>query len=130
MLHSLPTGFSSNPTRGIRDPKGMIGDELGADMHVGSCDTAAARNLMLAIERCHLDVEAMVSTPYAAGLSALVDDEADMGAALVDMGGGTTTIGVFSGGHLAHVDAIAVGGNHVRWTSRAASPFASATPSV
>jgi len=113
LLHSLPTGFSLDSTRGIRDPKGMIGDDLGADMHVVSCDAAAARNLMLAIERCHLDVEAMVSTPYAAGLSALVDDEAEMGAALVDMGGGTTTIGVFSEGHLTHVDAIAVGGNHV-----------------
>jgi cell division protein FtsA len=113
LLHSLPTGFSLDSTRGIREPKGMIGDELGADMHVVSCDSAAARNLMLAIERCHLDVEAVVSTPYAAGLSALVDDEAEMGAALVDMGGGTTTIGVFSDGHLTHVDAIAVGGNHV-----------------
>jgi cell division protein FtsA len=113
LLHSLPTGFSLDSTRGIRDPRGMIGDDLGADMHVVSCDSAAARNLMLAIERCHLDVEALVSTPYAAGLSALVDDEAEMGAALVDMGGGTTTIGVFAGGHLTHVDAIAVGGNHV-----------------
>jgi len=113
LLHSLPTGFSLDSTRGIRDPKGMIGDTLGADMHVVSCDGAAARNLMLAIERCHLDVEALVSTPYAAGLSALVDDEAEMGAALVDMGGGTTTIGVFADGHLTHVDAIAVGGNHV-----------------
>jgi cell division protein FtsA len=113
LLHSLPTGFALDSTRGIRDPKGMIGDDLGADLHVVSCDTAAARNLMLAIERCHLNIEAMVATPYAAGLSALVDDEAEMGAALIDIGGGTTSIGVFSGGHLTHVDAIAVGGNHV-----------------
>ncbi|MDB5650073.1 MAG: ftsA [Hyphomicrobiales bacterium] len=113
VLHSLPTGFSLDSTRGIRDPKGMIGDDLGTDMHVVSCDTAAARNLMLAIERCHLDIEAMVATPYAAGLSTLVDDEAEIGTALVDMGGGTTTIGVFAGGHLTHIDAVAVGGNHV-----------------
>ncbi len=91
----------------------MIGDELGADMHVIGCDAAAVRNLMLAIERCHLSIEAIVATPYAAGLSALVDDEAEIGVALVDMGGGTTTTGVFEGGHLDHVDAIAVGGNHV-----------------
>lgn len=113
LLHSVPTGFSLDSTRHIREPKGMIGDHLGADLHVVSCDAAAARNLMLAIERCHLDVEAVVATPYAAGLSALVDDEAEMGAALVDMGGGTTTIGVFSGGRLTHADAIAVGGHHV-----------------
>jgi cell division protein FtsA len=91
----------------------MIGDELGAEMHVATCDAAAARNLMLAIERCHLNVAAMVATPYAAGLSTLVDDEVEMGAALVDFGAGTTSIGVFAGGRVVHVDAIAVGGAHV-----------------
>ncbi|MBV9221614.1 MAG: cell division protein FtsA [Methylobacteriaceae bacterium] len=113
VLHSLPTGCSLDGTRGIRDPRGMIGDELGADLHVVSCEAAAARNLMLAIERCHLKIEVMVATPYAAGLSALVDDEAELGAAIIDMGGGTTSVGVFSEGRLVHVDAIAVGGNHV-----------------
>ena len=113
VLHSLPTGFTLDRTRGIRDPKGMIGDELGADMHVVGCDAAAARNLVLAIERCHLSIEAMVATPYAAGLSVLVDDEAELDVALIDFGGGTTSVGVFAGGHLTHVDAIAVGGNHV-----------------
>jgi cell division protein FtsA len=103
----------STTARGIRDPKGMFGDELGADMHVVSCDAAAARNLMLAVERCHLGVEAMVATPYASGLSALVDDEAEMGTALIDLGGGTTSIGMFAGGSLTHVDAMAVGGNHI-----------------
>ncbi len=113
VLHSLPTGFTLDRTRGIRDPKGMIGDELGAEMHVIGCDTASTRNLMLAIERCHLQIEALVATPYAAGLAVLVDDEAELGTALIDMGGGTTSAGVFAGGYLAHVDAVAVGGNHV-----------------
>lgn len=113
VLHSLPTGFSLDQTRGVRDPKGMIGDELGSDMHVIGCDAAAVRNLMLAIERCHLSIDAIVATPYAGGLSALVDDEAEIGATLVDMGGGTTSTGVFEGGNLTHVDAFAVGGNHV-----------------
>ena len=113
VLHSLPTGFALDAARGIRDPKGMIGEVLGADLHVVASDAAAMRNLMLAVERCHLKIEGIVATPYAAGLSVLVDDEAEMGAALVDMGAGTTTIGVFAHGHLTHVDAIAVGGNHV-----------------
>jgi cell division protein FtsA len=113
VLHSLPTGFSLGNMRSIRDPKGMIGDALGVDMHVVSCDATAARNLMLAIERCHLTIEAMVATPYASGLSALVDDEAELGTAIIDMGGGTTSFGIFSGGSLVHVDAIALGGNHV-----------------
>ena len=55
----------------------------------------------------------MVATPYAAGLSTLVDDEVELGAALIDFGGGSTTVGVFAGGRLVHVDAVAVGGNHV-----------------
>jgi cell division protein FtsA len=113
VLHSLPTGFSLGDMRSIRDPKGMIGEALGVDMHVVSCDATAARNLMLAIERCHLSIEAMVATPYAGGLSTLVDDEAELGTAIIDMGGGTTSLGVFSGGSLVRVDAIALGGNHV-----------------
>ena len=113
VLHALPIGFALGETRHIQDPRGMVGDELGADMHVLSCDAAAARNLMLAVERCHLTVDAMVATPYAAGLAALADDEAELGAALIDMGAGTTSVSVFSGGHLTHVDAFAVGGHHV-----------------
>ncbi len=113
VLHGLPTAFSLDATRDVSDPKGMIGEDLGVDLHVASCELAAARNLMLVVERCHLRVEAMVATPYAAGLSTLVDDEAELGAAVVDFGGGTTTVGVFSGGRLIHVDAVAVGGIHI-----------------
>lgn len=113
VLHSLPTGFSLDGARGIREPKGMIGEALGADLHVVSAEAASLRNLMLAVERCHIKVEAIVATPYAAGLSVLVDDEAELGAALIDMGAGTTSIGVFANGRLTHVDAVAVGGHHV-----------------
>ena len=112
-LHSLPTGFTLGSAENIRDPRGLIGTELGAAMHVVSTEGVAARNLMLAIERCHLAVEAMVATPYASGLSALVDDEAELGTALIDIGGGTTSVGIFSGGNLTHVDAFAIGGRHV-----------------
>jgi cell division protein FtsA len=113
VLHALPTGFSLDQQNHIVDPAGMIGERLGTDLHVVTSEAAAARNLMLAVERCHLGVEAVIATPYAAGLSALVDDEADMGCAVVDMGGGTTSVGIFSNGHLVHADAIAVGGHHV-----------------
>ena len=112
-LHSLPTGFTLGSADAIRDPRGLIGDELGAAMHVVSTDGIAARNLMLAIERCHLAVEAVVATPYASGLSALVDDEAELGTAMIDIGGGTTSVGIFTDGNLTHVDAFAVGGRHV-----------------
>jgi cell division protein FtsA len=113
VLHSLPTGFSLGGATNIRDPRGLIGDELGAAMHVLSCDSGASSNLMLAVERCHLSIEALVATPYASGLSALVDDEAELGTAIIDIGGGTTSAGVFSGGNLTYADAFAVGGRHI-----------------
>jgi cell division protein FtsA len=91
----------------------MIGGTLGVDLHVLTAEGSAARNLMLAVERCHLGIEAVIATPYASGLSTLVDDEADMGVAVVDLGGSTTSVGVFAGGHLVHADALAVGGMHV-----------------
>ncbi|KQZ14039.1 MULTISPECIES: cell division protein FtsA [unclassified Mesorhizobium] len=113
VLHSLPVGFSLDSERGVRDPRGMVGDTLGVDMHVLTGDSAPLRNLELGINRSHLSVERMVATPYASGLAALVDDELEMGAACIDMGGGTTTISVFSEGKFVYGDAIPVGGNHV-----------------
>ncbi|HXW40319.1 MAG TPA: cell division protein FtsA [Xanthobacteraceae bacterium] len=113
VLHSLPVGYSIDGVDGIRDPRGMLGSRFGVDMHVATTDIAAARNLMLAVERCHLDVEAMVASPYVAALAVLADDEADLGSAVVDMGAGTTTIAVFLNGRLIHLEGFALGGHHV-----------------
>jgi len=113
VLHSLPVSFSLDGERGVLDPSGMVGDQLGVDMHVLTADAAPLRNMELCINRAHLSVERMVAMPYASGLSTLVDDEAEMGAALIDLGGGTTTIAVFANQRFVHADAIAVGGNHV-----------------
>ena len=113
VLHSLPIGYALDGVRGIGEPRGMLGHEFGVDMHAVTADTAAARNLMFTVERCHLAVETMVAAPYVAGLSVLADDEADLGAALIDMGAGTTTAAVFSGGRFIHADGFALGGHHV-----------------
>ena len=113
VLHSLPVGYSIDGVGGVRDPRGMLGSRFGVDMHVATTDIAAARNLMLAVERCHLDVEAMVASPYVAGLAVLADDEADLGAAVVDMGAGTTTMAAFLAGRLVYLDGFALGGHHV-----------------
>jgi len=113
VMHSLPIGYALDDARGIRDPRGMLGKRLGVDMHVVTADVAALRNLMLTVEHCHLTVEAMVASPYVAGLAVLADDETDLGAAVIDIGAGTTTIAVFCGGHFVHTDAFAVGGHHV-----------------
>ncbi len=113
VLHSLPVGYSIDGVNSVRDPRGMLGSRFGVDMHVVTTDVAAARNLMLAVERCHLDVEAMAASPYVSGLAVLADDEADLGAAVVDMGAGTTTVAAFQAGRLVHIDGFALGGHHV-----------------
>jgi cell division protein FtsA len=113
VLHSFPIGYAIDDTRGVKDPRGMLGRRLGVDMHVMTVDAAAVRNQMLCVERCHLSVEAMVATPYVSGLAALTDDEADLGAAVVDIGAGTTTMAVFNNGNFIHADGIALGGRNV-----------------
>jgi cell division protein FtsA len=113
VLHALPVSYSIDGANGVRDPRGMLGARFGVDMHVATADVAAARNLMLAVERCHLSIEAMVASPYVAGLAALADDEADLGAAVIDLGAGTTTISVFLGGRFVHCEGFALGGVNV-----------------
>lgn len=113
VLHSLPIGYTLDGVRGVGEPRGMLAREFGVDMHVVTADMAAVRNLMLVVERCHLDVETIVAAPYATGLSAIADDEADLGAAIIEMGAGTTTLAVFSSGRFTHADGFALGGNHV-----------------
>jgi cell division protein FtsA len=113
VVHSLPIGYSLDGHRGVADPSGMVGARLGVDMHTVTADDALLCNLELVVNRCHLEVETIVATPYAAGLAALVDDEAELGVACVDLGGGTTSLSIFHDGQFVHADAIAVGGHHV-----------------
>ena len=113
VIHSVPVGFSVDDSRGIRDPRGMFGERLGVNMHVVTASAAAVRNQTSAIGRSHLEVEALVVSPYAAGLSCLVEDEIGLGVTVIDMGGGTTTIGVFFDGNLIFADYVPVGGGHV-----------------
>src|SRR5215813_795679 len=113
VLHALPVSYSLDGVKGIRDPRGMVARQFGVDMNVVTADAMVARNLMLVVERCHLNVEAMAASPYVAGLSVLTDDEADLGAAVIEMGAGTTTIAIFSGGRFVHASGFSVGGQHV-----------------
>src|SRR6201990_3597405 len=113
VLHALPVGYALDGVKGIRDPRGMVARQFGVDMNVVTADATVAKNLMLVVERCHLNVEAMAASPYVAGLSVLTDDEADIGAAVVEMGAGTTTIALFQGGRFVHAAGFSVGGQHV-----------------
>jgi cell division protein FtsA len=113
VIHSVPVGFSVDDSRGIRDPRGMLGERLGVNMHVVTASAASVRNHTSTVGRSHLEVDALVVSPYASGLACLVEDEIGLGVTVIDMGGGTTTIGVFFDGNLIFADYVPVGGGHV-----------------
>ncbi|MGE3478176.1 MAG: cell division protein FtsA [Dongiaceae bacterium] len=113
IIHSIPVHYLLDGTRGIRDPRGMYGQRLGANIHVVSAHSNALRNLTTCVRRCHLEVDAFVVSPYASGLACLVEDEMDLGVTLIDMGGGTTSIAVFFDGNVVYTDTIPIGGGHV-----------------
>src|SRR3546814_12070516 len=95
------------------DPRGLFGQKVSVNMHLVSASASAVRTLRSVVERCHLEIDDVVLSPYASGLSTLVEDETDLGVTVVDMGGGTTSLAVFSDGQVVFADSITVGGNHV-----------------
>jgi cell division protein FtsA len=113
IIHALPIGYALDGQKGIKDPRGMVGEKLSVDVSVITAETLAMRNIELVLHRCHLQIEALVATPYASGLSTLVDDESHLGVCCIDLGGATTTVSVFSEGQLVYTDAIAIGGHHL-----------------
>ncbi len=113
IVHALPIGYAIDGQKGVKDPRGLVGEKLAVDVAVISAETLAMRNIELVLNRCHLQVEAIVATPYASGLAALVDDEAHLGVACIDFGGATTTVAVFADGHPVYCDALAIGGHHL-----------------
>lgn len=113
LIHSIATSYSLDTSSGIRDPRGMYGQRLGANVHMISAQRGSLRNLTSCIQRCHLDIEGYVMSPYASGLASLVEDEMDLGVTLIDMGGGTTSFAVFFDGNLVYTDMVSIGGMHV-----------------
>ncbi len=113
MIHSIPTAYTIDGNRGVRDPRGMFGDRLGVNIHFVTAATSAVRNLTTCIRRCHLDVAGYVVAPFASGLASLADDELELGVTVIDMGGGITSIAVFYEGSVVYTDVVPVGGNHV-----------------
>lgn len=113
LIHTIPTAYRIDGHDGIKEPRGLYGQHLDVDVHMVMGNIAPLRNMASCIQRSHLDITALCSSPYAAGLASLVEDEMDMGCTVVDMGGGTTSIAVFYGRELIYTDAIPVGGQHV-----------------
>ena len=113
LIHVIPGNFTLDRQRGIADPRGMKGQQIGVHISAVTAYTTALRNISHVAAQNHLDIEGYCAAPYAAGLSCLVDDEKDLGCTVIDMGGGTTSIAVFAEGRLIFTAAIPVGGQHV-----------------
>jgi cell division protein FtsA len=109
-VHALPLGFTLDATPGVSDPRGMICESLGMRLHIVDAASASLRNLGTGLARCDLEVEEPVSAPYAAALSTLAEDERELGATVIDMGGGTTSLAVVHEGVLLHTAQVPVGG--------------------
>jgi cell division protein FtsA len=112
-IHLLPIAWSVDAQRGVRDPRSMFGKALRLDLMVVSISESMFQMLGFCIERAHLEFRGVVAAPFASALAALEDDEIDLGCICIDMGGGSTSVAVFAGGSLLHVDSLAVGGAHV-----------------
>lgn len=113
LIHTIPVGYRIDGHEGIREPRGMFGQNMSVDIHLVTGDMNALRNMATCIERSHLDITALCVSAYAAGLACLVEDEMDLGCTVIDMGGGVTSVAVFQGGALIYSDAIPLGGKHI-----------------
>jgi cell division protein FtsA len=113
LIHTLPVAYSLDGQRGIREPVGMTGNMLNAQLHLIAAAFGPVRTLITAVARCHLEVESLVAAPYASGIACLVEDEMDLGSLVIDMGAGTTGFAVFLDGKVAFTDGIPIGGAHV-----------------
>ena len=113
ILHVLPQEFIVDDQDGIRDPVGMSGVRLEAEVHIITGAASACRNILRAAERAGLTVEELVLEPLASANAVLTQDERDLGVALLDIGGGTTDVAIFYEGSVRHTAVIGLGGSNV-----------------
>ncbi|MFN3229861.1 MAG: cell division protein FtsA [Asticcacaulis sp.] len=112
-IHLLPVAWAVDGQPGIRDPRNMFGRVLGLELLVVSMSAGGFQTLAQCVGQAHLELQGVTAAPFASALSALEDDEMDLGAICIDMGGGSTSAAVFAGGGLVHIDCLHVGGGHV-----------------
>lgn len=113
ILHVLPQDFVIDNQEGIRDPISMSGVRLEARVHLVSGAVSAAQNIIKCVRRCGLEVDDVILEQLASSSAVLTEDEKDLGVCLVDIGGGTTDIAVFSEGAIRHTAVIPIAGDQV-----------------
>jgi len=113
VIHSFAYDYMIDGNRGIDNPLGMYGNQLVGDFHIISSPVNNIMNVTSCFNKCHLEIENFMSASYASGLSCLTPDEMQLGATLIEMGGGASSVSVFHKGHMIFTDAIPIGGTHV-----------------
>ncbi|HYA14758.1 MAG TPA: cell division protein FtsA, partial [Syntrophales bacterium] len=113
ILHTLPQNFVVDDQNGIRDPIGMSGVRLEAKVHIVTGSVASVQNIVKSVNRVGLEIEDIVLEQLASSEAVLSTDEKDLGVVLLDIGGGTTDIAVFSDGSIRHTAVLPVGGNYI-----------------
>ncbi len=111
IIEVIPQEFIIDNEQGIKEPIGMAGIELGANFHIITGQTAAAKNILKCITKAGLEVSELILEPLASADAVLGQDEKEAGIALVDIGGGTTDIAIFQDGIIRHTTVIPLGGN-------------------
>lgn len=113
LIHCLPTNYRLNMSEEIKDPRNIFAENLSVDIVLGLVPDMIYRNLSTVIENAHLEIVGKAFSAYASGLACLVDDEKEIGATVIDIGGGTTSIASFRHGHPVYFSSLPVGGNNV-----------------
>jgi len=113
VLHVFPQEYIVDDQDGIKDPIGMSGVRLEAEVHIVTGAVASVHNIIKSCNRAGLEVKDIVLEPFASSLSVLTPEEKELGVALVDLGGGTSDLVIFLDGSIWHTSVLAIGGNNV-----------------
>lgn len=128
VLHVIPQEYTIDEQEGVREPLGMSGIRLEAKVHLITCAVNAAQNVEKCIRRCGLEVDELVLEQLASAHTVLTEDEKDLGVCLVDIGGGTTGMAIFTQGAIRHTAVIPIAGDQV--TNDIAMALRTPTPSA
>jgi len=113
ILHILTQEFIIDGQEDVREPLGMSGVRLEVKVHIVTGAVSAAQNIIKCVRRCGLDVRDLILQPLASSMAVLSEDEKDLGVCLVDIGGGTTDIAVFTNGAIRHTAVIPIAGDQI-----------------
>ncbi len=113
VLHILPQEYVIDNQEGIKEPLGMSGVRLEAKVHLVTCAVNAAQNIEKCVQKCDLDVDDIILEQLASSYAVLTEDEKELGVCMVDIGGGTTDMAIFTGGAIRHTAVIPIAGDQV-----------------